>query len=130
LQLWSYSLCTILLLQSESGAGTTHPGRFGKEMFGAYCPSCHGLDGKGNGPAAAALEIAADGPDSIGEKERRQYPSRLVVSAIKDGTSNTHGSKDMPIWGPILESVSPNGGPVVQQRLTNLTVYVESLQAK
>ena len=28
----------------------------GKEMFDAYCASCHGVDGKGNGPAAPALK--------------------------------------------------------------------------
>jgi hypothetical protein len=36
----------------------------------------------------------------------------------------------MPVWGPILRSVSPNGNPVVQQRLTNLTTYIETLQVK
>ena len=27
----------------------------GAEMFGTYCAVCHGVDGKGNGPAAPAL---------------------------------------------------------------------------
>ena len=30
--------------------------RSGKEMFQAYCASCHGADAKGDGPAAAALK--------------------------------------------------------------------------
>ncbi len=36
----------------------------------------------------------------------------------------------MPVWGPILLSVSPNGNPVVQQRISNLTAYIETLQVK
>src|ERR1039457_4011137 len=28
----------------------------GKNMFVNYCASCHGVDGKGNGPAAVALK--------------------------------------------------------------------------
>jgi mono/diheme cytochrome c family protein len=28
----------------------------GKEMFATYCAVCHGADGKGGGPAAAALK--------------------------------------------------------------------------
>lgn len=28
----------------------------GKQMFVNYCASCHGADGKGDGPAAAALK--------------------------------------------------------------------------
>ncbi|MBV8062909.1 MAG: c-type cytochrome, partial [Nevskia sp.] len=27
----------------------------GKKIFVAYCATCHGLDGRGNGPAAAAM---------------------------------------------------------------------------
>ena len=29
----------------------------GKQMFGDYCAPCHGLSGKGDGPAASALKI-------------------------------------------------------------------------
>src|ERR1700736_539992 len=30
----------------------------GKKIFANYCASCHGVNGKGNGPAAAALKPA------------------------------------------------------------------------
>ena len=29
----------------------------GPEMYTSYCAVCHGLDGKGNGPAAEALKV-------------------------------------------------------------------------
>jgi len=29
----------------------------GKQMYINYCASCHGVDGRGNGPAAAALKM-------------------------------------------------------------------------
>jgi len=30
----------------------------GKQMFTSYCAPCHGVDAKGNGPAAAALKTS------------------------------------------------------------------------
>ena len=106
------------------------PSDSGKGMFGAYCASCHGLDGKGSGPAAPALKVPPADLTLLARKNGGKYPSLVVVNAIKDGTGSAHGSKDMPVWGPILRSVSPNGNPVVQQRLTNLTTYIETLQVK
>ena len=44
----------------------------GKEMFTQYCAPCHGVDGKGNGPAASAMKITAHGFNPIGKKARRQ----------------------------------------------------------
>ena len=102
----------------------------GKEMFGAYCASCHGLEGKGNGPDAPALKVQATDLTQLANKNAGKYPSLEVINAIKDGTGNAHGSKDMPVWGPILRSVSPSGNSVVQQRIANLNAYIESLQAK
>jgi mono/diheme cytochrome c family protein len=102
----------------------------GKEMFNAYCASCHGVDGKGSGPAASALKTAPSDLTQLAHRNGDKYPGLAVISTIKDGTPNAHGSKDMPVWGPILLSVSPNGPAVVQQRMSNLTAYIESLQAK
>ena len=53
-----------------------------------------------------------------------------VMSSIRDVTQNVHGSKDMPVWGPILSSVSSNKPDVVTLRISNLTGYIQSLQAK
>ena len=102
----------------------------GKEMFNAYCASCHGSEGKGNGPAAAALKPEPTDLTQLAKKNGGKFPALVVLSALKDGTPGAHGSKDMPVWGPILQSVTPNGGPAVQMRLSNLTDYVGSLQAK
>ena len=53
-----------------------------------------------------------------------------VMSSIQDVTQNVHGSRDMPIWGPILSTVSTNDSATVTQRISNLTGYIRSLQVK
>jgi mono/diheme cytochrome c family protein len=102
----------------------------GKEMFDAYCASCHGVDGKGNGPAAPALKKQPGDLTLLAQKNSGKFPAMRVMASIRDVTQNVHGSKDMPVWGPILSAVSSNSPAVVTQRISNLTGYIESLQVK
>jgi mono/diheme cytochrome c family protein len=125
-----------LLLQAQDApkiskvGATPTSAASGKEMFRSYCASCHGAAGKGNGPAAAALKKAPTDLTILSQKNGGKYPSLQVMNSIKDGNATGHGSKDMPVWGPILSSVSGNDPAVVDQRVANLVGYIESLQAK
>jgi mono/diheme cytochrome c family protein len=103
----------------------------GKEMFTSYCAVCHGTDGKGGGPAAAALKTPPADLTLLSKNNGGKFPS-LKVSSILRGTSDlpAHGSKEMPVWGPLFRSISGGHETEVQQRVSNLTQYVESLQVK
>jgi len=103
----------------------------GKEMFTAYCAVCHGTDGKGTGPAASALKVPPADLTQLSKNNGGKYPSLKVSGAIK-GTSDlpAHGSKDMPVWGELFWTMSHGNGGEVQQRVVNLTGYIQSLQAK
>ena len=39
-----------------------------------------------------------------------------------------HGSKEMPVWGPVFLNMAQHGPAVMQLRIRNLTRYVESMQ--
>jgi len=110
------------------GAVPTSPAS-GKEMFRAYCGSCHGVNGKGDGPAASALKSRPVDLTLLTKTNGGKFPAMRVMNSIKDGQPAGHGSKEMPVWGPILSSVSDNPG-VVDQRVANLVGYVESIQVK
>jgi mono/diheme cytochrome c family protein len=103
----------------------------GKDMFTSYCAVCHGTDGKGGGPAASALKTRPTDLTLLSKANGGKYSALKVASTIR-GTSDlpAHGSKDMPVWGPLFWSISNGHDSEVQQRVTNLTHYVESLQAK
>ncbi|MDR3702268.1 MAG: cytochrome c [Candidatus Sulfopaludibacter sp.] len=111
------------------GAKPTSPAS-GKEMFHAYCASCHGLDGKGNGPAASALKKQPADLTLLAQQSGGKFPAMRVMNSIKDGTQAGHGSKDMPVWGPILSTVSSDSPAVVTQRIGNLIGFIESMQVK
>jgi mono/diheme cytochrome c family protein len=103
----------------------------GKDMFANYCASCHGADGKGNGPAAAALKTLPANLTVLSQKNGGNYPAMRIASILRgDAELSAHGSKEMPVWGPLFRSVSGGHESEVQQRISNLTTYIETLQVK
>jgi len=103
----------------------------GPEMFKTYCAVCHGADGKGNGPAAAALKVAPSDLTTLSKNNGGKFPDMKVVATIR-GQSNltAHGTQEMPVWGSLFWGMSRGHEGEVQQRVANLTKYIESLQQK
>jgi mono/diheme cytochrome c family protein len=107
----------------------TDPGS-GVEMYRTYCAVCHGLDGKGNGPAAAALKQPLPDLTLLSKKNRGEFPMFQVTNVIQGDTVITaHGSRDMPMWGDVFRGLKRDEA-VVTLRVHNLAEYVASLQQK
>lgn len=103
----------------------------GQEMFSTYCVACHGKDAKGGGPAAAALKMPPPDLTTLAARNGGKFPELRVYNAIHgDGEVVAHGSKDMPVWGSVFQSMSRDNGATKQMRVANLTAYLKSLQSK
>jgi len=103
----------------------------GEEMYKTYCAVCHGTDGKGGGPAASALKVPPTDLTQLSKNNGGKYPGLKVSAAIRgEGDIPAHGTKDMPVWGSLFWTMSHGHEGEVQQRVANLTKYIESLQAK
>jgi mono/diheme cytochrome c family protein len=106
----------------------------GRKMYDAYCEACHGTTGKGDGPAAAILKDPVPDLTTLSQSHNGKYPSGYIVSVLRFGVQGNpaHGNKDMPIWGPIFQSMSSTAsetsGP--SMRISNLNRYLETLQVK
>jgi len=110
---------------------TNTPSNSGKDMFDSYCAVCHGKDGKGNGPAASAMKTPPTDLTLLAQKSGGKYPASHVAAVIRgQATTPSHGSQDMPVWGPLFSSISQGHDSQVQQRISNLVTYIEGLQAK
>ena len=103
----------------------------GQEMYTSYCAVCHGANGSGGGPAASALKAAPTDLTALAQKNGGKYPA-LHVSSVLRGEAETpaHGSKDMPVWGPLFRNLSQGHEGEVQQRIANVNGYLESIQKK
>jgi mono/diheme cytochrome c family protein len=103
----------------------------GKEMFTQYCAPCHGVDGKGNGPAASSMKSMPTDLTQLAKKNDEKFPAAKIASTLNFGSGQpAHGSADMPVWGPLFRSLDKYHDSVVQQRVSNLVGYIETLQAK
>jgi mono/diheme cytochrome c family protein len=105
----------------------------GEQLYRSHCATCHGASGKGNGPAAPALKNPPPNLTLLAKNHDGKFPDLRVMHVLESGTDLTaHGSKDMPIWGPIFRDMGPAaaGGQVGHLREVNLTEYLKSIQVK
>jgi mono/diheme cytochrome c family protein len=103
----------------------------GRAMFIAYCASCHGTSGKGDGPAAAALKTPPPDLTMLSAHNDGKFPERHVYSAIRgDPNVPAHGSAEMPVWGVVFAKMSRGSSGEALLRLSNLVTYIRSIQAK
>ena len=103
----------------------------GPELFKAHCATCHGKDAKGGGPMAASLRIAPADLTRITARNGGTFPF-LEIQKIISGEQpppTTHGTREMPVWGPIFSEVSWDQD-LGRVRIYSLTKYLESIQVK
>jgi len=103
----------------------------GVAMYKAYCASCHGAEGRGDGPAAPALKTPPTDLTRLAAGNGGKFPDAHVVQVIKgDVTTAAHGNKDMPVWGPVFLGMGQRSTAQVQLRISNLVKYLESIQQR
>ncbi len=106
----------------------------GKQIYETYCATCHGLDGRGQGPMAAILLLQPPDLTVLTEKYDGEFPLFRVVTRI-DGRDPlvSHGSP-MPIFGGFFEgqdtALKTDGGqPVLtSQPVADLVAYLREVQ--
>jgi mono/diheme cytochrome c family protein len=101
----------------------------GRDLFRAYCAACHGSDARGGGPAAASLKTKLPDLTRIAQRRGGVFPLLAVERTIagEQSETETHGKREMPIWGPILSQIQRDRD-LGRVRIRNLAKYLESLQ--
>lgn len=103
----------------------------GHASYDAYCQSCHGTDGKGNGQIATILNNHPANLTHLAVRNHGTFPIDLVYNTI-DGrdVSEAHGTREMPIWGNIWSDKdgTPIEREIVDQRINELVEYIRTLQ--
>ena len=100
------------------------------QMYTSYCAPCHGIDGRGHGPLAPALRQQPANLTLLSRSHQGHYPDARIVSVVQFGAGqSTHGAAAMPAWGPILAKMNQANHQDRLLRLSNLSRYLDSLQA-
>ena len=112
----------------------------GKREFEANCASCHGMDGRGNGPLGNLLRVGPPDLTQLAKKNQGILPMNRLYEVSEGGTVAAHGTRDMPIWGreyriddaEHLKEARGNydANALVRARILLLLEYVNRLQAR
>jgi mono/diheme cytochrome c family protein len=106
------------------------PSLQGPDLFRSYCAPCHGTSGQGNGPVAPALKSETPNLTTIAQRNGGNFPAKRVSDVIAgDQAVVAHGSREMPVWGPIFHQVE-NDRDYGNIRMKNLVDYLRSIQQK
>jgi len=101
----------------------------GKDIYLRTCALCHGIEGYGNGPLAAAMKIAPSDLTRIAAKHGGDFPAAKVSDVIRNGGAVLgHGSPAMPAWG--LYFAEKRKPEIARARVKALVDYIESIQQR
>lgn len=101
----------------------------GKQMYEAYCASCHGADGRGNATAAAALTQPPADLTLLASRNGGEFPTYRVRSVLIDQDFYHDRTADtMPVWAPAFKSLQQNHPDIVWLRVHNLVAYLKTMQ--
>ncbi len=121
--------------------GRTEVGRF--EYLNS-CAACHGVTGKGDGSVARSLKLTPADLTKLSEANKGVFPFARIYEVV-DGRFEveTHGKRDMPIWGeiykPTWNSLQSPVAPIyskevaesiVRSRILALIEYISTLQGR
>ena len=104
----------------------------GQQYFVRYCSACHGMTGRGDGPAAPALRTPPADLTRIAQRRGGHFPVAEIITYI-DGRSGVlaHGRREMPIWGERFGEIVGHdrlGEAVIDSHLQALIAYLQAIQ--
>jgi mono/diheme cytochrome c family protein len=117
--------------RSQNAPGPAEVTESGQETYRAYCASCHGATGRGDGPTAPALRQKPANLTTIARRRGGRFPREEMLDFIlgRGRRIGAHGDRDMPVWGPLFKELNPFDSKV-DVRATRLLDYLESIQMK
>jgi len=106
----------------------------GQSLFMENCASCHGVTGRGDGPAATGLGTPPADLTQIAARRDGIWPMLEVMSIIDGYSRSTLPREDMPIFdnfleGDMIEVDTGNGlKSTMPTNLIAMVNYLETLQ--
>jgi mono/diheme cytochrome c family protein len=101
------------------------------------CMSCHGLDGKGDGPKARTLSTMPADLTRLASGNGGIFPARAIADMIDGrGVIPAHGKREMPVWGDRYRKTGdPGEDPAKVDKRARALIeaivgYLQSIQQK
>ena len=120
-----------LVLASGATLAAGEVSEMQREDFFAYCASCHGPSGHGDGPVAVELKKRPTDLTQLAKNNNGNFPYTRV-RAIIDGRGQAlgiHGPAEMPVWGERFRQEGKNDSQV-RGKILSIVDYLVSIQEK
>jgi mono/diheme cytochrome c family protein len=140
LQRWMFGGILVMTLLcagvSRSLAQEQEVVEVGKREFQRSCATCHGVDGKGDGPSASTLNVK---PADLTQLSKNHggvflfWRTYEKINGADEAPIRGHGTREMPIWGErfrLEKGASEEYRMGVRGRLLSLVYYLQSIQEK
>jgi hypothetical protein len=103
----------------------------GSSDYRAFCSSCHGPSGRGDGVIAAALKRRPTDLTQLARNNGGAFPAEKVFLAIESGASAHGGSPDMPEWASVFgKSFESASAGQTKDRIELLVKFLKTIQEK
>jgi|SRR5581483_4269506 len=118
---------SVVVAQTKGDAAKASNPTSGEDLYRSYCASCHGVDGRGHGPAADALKTAPTDLTLIVKHSNGKFDTRAVKRVITGEKSTPAHERDMPNWGANFKQNGANQ-QMIDARITSLADYIQKIQ--
>jgi len=125
-------LCVCGISWANVAAAANYAAMPGEDLYRRFCASCHGVEGRGDGPVAASLRVGVPDLTLIAQRghdgELRDRIIRIIDGRYVIGA---HGTRVMPVWGEdltLLELGNPDAERSTEIIIGRLADYVLGLQ--
>jgi mono/diheme cytochrome c family protein len=110
---------------------STGPDDLGARLFKTHCATCHGPNGRGNGPLADQLRRMTPDLTKFTARNGGVFPSERVQRIIDGRDVPSHGDRDMPVWGDVFRD-SREGGTSgsAKARIDAIVKYLQGIQER
>jgi mono/diheme cytochrome c family protein len=102
----------------------------GRELFTAYCASCHGASGRGDGPAADSFKVPPSNLTQLAKRNGGVFVADRIHRTIDGRGAKAHGSGDMPVWGDVFRRRQGLEDETVKARIDAIIGYLKAIQER
>ena len=118
-----------LLLHVAVQAESTVEQVIGELEYSSFCATCHGDDGRGNGPKANQLSATPTNLTLLSKLNGGSFPETAVYNIIDGRRAGDFHGQEMPVWGEYFKEIEGNE-EVVDERISNLIEFLKNIQVE
>lgn len=128
----SASAMMLALMVASTASAADYPSMSGQELYKRFCASCHGSEGRGDGPVATSFKIEVPDLTLIARRQGGKFSPQLIERVV-DGRHiiGAHGTREMPVWGAEFTR-SESGNPQAERDsrivISKIVEYLATLQ--